>query len=170
MTYLWKGNVQHAPVVMRIGQGGSYLDNAHAGGMFIALEDDGTMHSTAFTEFKNEFTEHPDTHFKFEGYKMNLLPDVIKAAERCHSFIPQVGCINWDFTINQQGVPLLIEANMCGGGVWLFEMAHGKGPFGELTAEILQWLKVMNRTKKTERRCNNLYTTQQTFAGLPGCR
>ena len=153
MTYLWKGNIQHAPIIMRIGQGGSYLDNVHAGGMFIALEDDGTMHGTAFTEFKNEFTEHPDTHFKFEGYKMSLLPDVIKAAEKCHSFIPQVGCINWDFTINQQGVPLLIEANMRGGSVWLFEMAHGKGVFGELTPEILQWLKVMNHTKKTERSC-----------------
>ena len=127
------------------------MDNAHAGGMFIAVEDDGTMHSAAFTEFKNVFTEHPDTHFKFEGYKIDLLPKVIDAAVKCHSFIPQVGCINWDFTIAQNGLPLLIEANMLGGGIWLFEMAHGKGAFGELTPEILQWLNIMNHSKKTER-------------------
>lgn len=152
MTYLWKGSIRHAPVILRIGQSGSFLDNAHAGGMFIALEDDGTMHSTAFTEFKDEFTEHPDTHFTFEGYKIGLLPKVIDAAVRCHSFIPQVGCINWDFTLDESGFPLLIEANMLGGSIWLFEMAHGKGAFGELTPEILRWLHVMNRLKKTERK------------------
>ena len=151
MTYLWNGIIHHAPIILRIGQGGSYLDNAHAGGMFIALEDDGTLHHKAFTEFRTVFTEHPDTHLKFEGYKIPLLPKVIQAAVRCHSLIPQLGCINWDFTLNEQGLPLLIEANMGAAGIWIFEMAHGKGPFGELTPEILQWLRVMNRTKKTER-------------------
>ena len=151
MTYLWDGKILHAPVTMRIGRGGSYLDNAHAGGMFIALDDDGAMHRTAFTEFRNIFTEHPDTHVKFEGYKIPLLPKVIEAAVRCHSFIPQVGCVNWDFTLDSNGMPMLIEANMGASGIWIFQMAHGKGPFGDLTPDILQWLRVMNKTKKTER-------------------
>lgn len=40
MTYRWKNQIIVAPIIMRIGRGGSYLDNAHAGGMFIALSDD----------------------------------------------------------------------------------------------------------------------------------
>ncbi len=140
MTYIWNNKICYSPVIMRIGQGGSHLDNAHAGGMFIAIDTDGSLHDTAFTEFKEKFREHPDTHLKYNGYKIPLFPKVLEAAVHCHSFIPQVGCINWDFTIDESGEPLLIEANLRGGGIWLFEMAHGTGPFGENTAEILKWI------------------------------
>ena len=40
ITYLWDGEVFHVPLALRIGQGGSYLDNAHAGGMLQNLEKD----------------------------------------------------------------------------------------------------------------------------------
>lgn len=151
MTYFWKGRILHAPVVMRIGQGGNYLDNAHAGGMFIALDDNGTLHRTAFTEFKNQYEVHPDTQIKFGECQVQLLPQVIEAAERMHRCIPQLGVVNWDFTLDEDGMPLLIEANVLGGGIWIFEMAHGKGPFGNLTPEILRWLRKMKGMSYTER-------------------
>lgn len=151
MTYFWKGEVLHAPVIMRIGQGGRHLDNAHAGGMFIALDEDGSLHTTAFTEFKEKYEEHPDTHIRFDECKVALLPRVIETAERMHRSIPQLGVVNWDFTLDEDGTPLLIEANVLGGGIWVFEMAHGKGAFGSLTPEILRWLRQMKRMSYTER-------------------
>lgn len=150
ITYRWKDQICHMPAIMRIGQGGSYLDNAHAGGMFIAIDDDGTLHDTAFTEFKKEFKEHPDTHLKFAGYKIPLFPEVLKAAYRMHEAIPQIGCINWDFTLNKEGTPVLIEANMKDGSIWLAEMAHGRGPFGERTSEVLRWIKTMKQLPTDE--------------------
>ena len=39
------------PLALRIGQGGSYLDNAHVGGMFIGVNDLGELNEEAFTEF-----------------------------------------------------------------------------------------------------------------------
>lgn len=151
MTYIWKDDIYHVPVIMRIGQGGANVDNAHAGGMFIALDDDGTLHEKAFTEFKKEFTEHPDTKLKFKGYNIELFSKVLDAAIRAHSYIPQIGNINWDFTIDMEGNPVLIEANIIGGGIWLFEMAHGCGIFGERTPEILRWVRVMKDLRTTER-------------------
>lgn len=151
ITYRWKNNIFHMPVIMRIGQGGSNLDNAHAGGMFIAVDDDGTLHQKAFTEFKNEFVEHPDTKLKFEGYRIDLFEKVLSTALHCHTILSQVGCINWDFTIDESGNPILIEANMNGGSIWMFEMAHGCGPFGEKTPEILRWIRLMEKTKHSER-------------------
>lgn len=151
MTYIWKDKICHVPAIMRIGQGGANVDNAHAGGMFIAIDDDGTLHNTAFTEFKKEFRFHPDTKLRFDGYRINLFPEVLKAAKRCHSYITQIGCINWDFTIDRDGNIILIEANLKGGSIWLFEMAHGKGIFGDKTLEILRWMKLMKQTKKSER-------------------
>jgi len=116
---------------------GGVLDNAHAGGMFIAVEDDGTLHDTAFTEFREEFTEHPDTHIRYAGYQIPLVPALIKAAERLHCGIPQLGVVSWDLTLDADGQPLLIEANTFGAGIWVFQMAHGKGMFGENTEEVL---------------------------------
>lgn len=151
MTYRWKNQIIVAPIIMRIGRGGSYLDNAHAGGMFIALSDDGTLHKTAFTEFKEEFVEHPDSKLKFEGYRIPLLPNVVDAVKRMHYSLPAIGVINWDMTLDESGQPVLIEANVNGGSIWLFQMAHGCGVFGERTPEILRWLHKMNETKYSNR-------------------
>lgn len=151
MTYRWKNQIIVAPIIMRIGRGGSYLDNAHAGGMFIALSDDGTLHKTAFTEFKEEFVEHPDSKLKFEGYRIPLLPNVVDAVKRMHYSLPAIGVINWDMTLDESGQPVLIKANVNGGSIWLFQMAHGCGVFGERTPEILRWLHKMNETKYSDR-------------------
>lgn len=151
MTFRWKNQIIVAPIIMRIGRGGSYLDNAHAGGMFIALSDDGTLHKTAFTEFKEEFVEHPDSKLKFEGYRIPLLPNVVDAVKRMHYSLPAIGVINWDMTLDESGQPVLIEANVNGGSIWLFQMAHGCGVFGERTPEILRWLHKMNETKYSDR-------------------
>ena len=151
MTYRWKDKIKHAPVIMRIGKGGACVDNAHAGGIFIAIEDDGTLREWATTEFNEKFMEHPNTHLAFSGYQIPLVKDVIAAAYRMHEVIPQVGAINWDFTINEEGEPVLIEANINGGSVWLFQMAHGYGAFGEDTAEVLRWLHKVKKMGRKER-------------------
>ncbi len=151
ITYRWKDGYYHMPVIMRIGRGGNYLDNAHAGGMFIAINDEGVLNRTAYTEFKEEYTVHPDTGITFEGYRVESFPKVLAAAKRMSQMIPQIGCINWDFTIDAEGEPVLIEANMDCGSVWLIEMAHGCGPFGDRTTEVLQWLRKMRRLPGSER-------------------
>ena len=119
--------------------------------MFIAVDNDGTLHKTAFTEFNTQFTEHPDTHVKFEGWKIHPFPEVLKAARKMHEAIPQVGVINWDFTIDEAGEAILMEGNMLSGSIWLIEMAHGKAVFGEDTAEILQWTRKMKSMKQSNR-------------------
>lgn len=149
ITYLLEGEAYHCPVIMRLGLGGSFTDNASAGGIFIALDDDGAMHKSAFTELRKEYTVHPDTNIVFEGQKIEHLDRVIETAKRLQYAIPQVGVINWDFTINEKGEPVLIEANMKNdvqsGSIWLIQMAHGKGAFGENTAKVLKYIR---RAKK----------------------
>lgn len=65
--------------------------------------------------------------------------------------VPQVGSINWDFTIGADGSPIVIEANMEGGSIWLSEMAHGCSPFGERTSEVLRWINLMKCTPASQR-------------------
>lgn len=152
ITYRWKENIFHAPIILRIGQGGNIVDNAHAGGMFIAVENDGTLHKTAFTEFNTRYQQHPDTHIVFEKYKIPYVRNLILSAIRIHSLLPQLGIYNWDFTLNQQGEPILIEANTIGGAVWVVQMAHGKAIFDDKTAEILQWMAFMKKLPASKRK------------------
>lgn len=149
-TYRWRDQICYIPAVMRIGQKGAVVDNAHAGGMVIAIDDDGTLHEKAFTEFRQEYTCHPDTGVSFAGYRIGNFPAVLDAAVRAHQAIPQLGVVSWDFTLDEEGIPVLIESNLKSGSVWLFQMSHGCGPFGERTAEILEWLKLMRKTKHPE--------------------
>lgn len=140
ITYLWDGEVFHVPLALRIGQGGSYLDNAHAGGMFIGVNDLGELNDEAFTEFGKRYKEHPDTHTVFKGYKLNFVPELIKTAKKLHLNAPQLGIISWDLTVDQNGVFVLIEANTRGQSIWFPQMVNGMGAFGKNTAEILKFI------------------------------
>ena len=140
VTYLWNGKVNHWPIALRIGQGGSYLDNAHAGGMFIGVDDEGNLQSRAFTEFRNVFEEHPDTKYVFKGKKLPLIPELIDKVTRMHLNAPELGLISWDFTIDSNGIFVLIEVNTTGQSIWFPQMANGKGAFGENTSAVIQYI------------------------------
>lgn len=151
ITYLWKGVVENMPVILRIGRGKSNVDNAHAGGMFIAVCDDGKLGDHAVTEFNVQFTTHPDSGIVFKDYQLPSYNLLVAAAKRMHELVPQIGVVNWDFTIDADGQPILIEANLNGGSVWLPQMAHGVGAFGEKTEEVLEWLRFMKKLKMKDR-------------------
>ena len=151
ISYRWKDDILFLPSIMRIGRGGNHVDNAHAGGVFIAVDDDGTLHRQAFSEFRETFERHPDTGLVYEGHRIPPFPAVKEAARRMHEIVPQLGVVNWDFTIDRTGEPVLIEANIAGGSVWLCEIAHGRGAFGENTAEVLRWLRLMKKTNYADR-------------------
>ena len=152
MTYRWKEELRALPMLMRIGCGKSSVDNAHAGGVFIGVTDQGVLARSALTEFNERFTKHPDTGIEFDGYQIFGVERVIGAAKRMHATMPQVGIVSWDFTVDKDGEPLVIEANIRGGSIWLPQMANGIPGFGDATVEILRWLKFMNGMKPHERR------------------
>lgn len=80
----------------------------------------------------------------FDGYKINCYSNVVDAA-LLHRMLPELGSFAWDFTIDETGSPLLIEANILNAGFWIIQCAHGKAPFGEFQPEILMWMKRMNK-------------------------
>lgn len=138
VTYIWNNRICHMPITLRIGQGGNKLDNAHAGGMFVAVTDEGSLYEKAFTEFKDEFIEHPDTHVLFKGYKIPEVSRILRTAELMHAKTPQLGVMSWDMTLDECDQVVLIEVNTIGQTVWFPQMASGRSAFGDNTAEILQ--------------------------------
>lgn len=141
VTYIWNGMIYHLPIALRLGRNGNRLDNAHAGGMFVGVSDDGTLGEFAYTEFKESFSKHPDTGMIFKGYIIPQVPTVLEVACKMHARTPQLKIMSWDLTIDEQGCIVLIEVNTIGQTVWFPQMANGASAFGENTAEILQSLR-----------------------------
>ena len=142
ITYFANNEIKVAPITMRIGQGGAKVDNAHAGGMFIAVNDEGKLAKEAFTECQKRYTKHPDTGIIFEDYQLPYIEKVKKVAIELHKRLPMLEIISWDFTIDKDENIVLIEANMHSQSTWFPQMASGKALFGEDTAMILQNLKI----------------------------
>lgn len=150
-TYRWKDGFYLIPAVMRIGHGGAVVDNASSGGMFISISNDGYLQGKAVTKDNKKYSEHPDTHTIFDGHKINNFEKVIKAAMRMHAMIPQIGVVGWDFTIDENGQPLLIEANIGTVMFYFCQMSLGIPAFGDRTAEVLQWIKKMKHLPYNKR-------------------
>lgn len=151
MTYRWKDQFYAMPGVFRIGSGGGEVDNAHAGGMFIAIDDGGILKGKAMTEFMTVYEKHPDSGILFDGYRISKYPKVVEAALRMHAMIPALGSVAWDMTIDDTDNPILIEANFILSGFWIIQCAHPCAPFGERQPEVLQWIKKLKSLPYSKR-------------------
>ncbi|MCM1262993.1 MAG: hypothetical protein NC313_09760 [Butyrivibrio sp.] len=133
MTYRVEDTIKAAPPIMRIGRGKSHLDNAHAGGMYIALDESGILSEYAHDCDMNTYEIHPDTNIKFEGYRVPMVYKAMDYAKKLHACLPDIGFANWDFCINDKNQVVIIEGNLSCPGIWLFENTHGCGVFGDDT-------------------------------------
>lgn len=133
MTYRKDGEIKAAPCIMRIGAGRSHLDNAHAGGMYIAVSDEGILQKKALRNYSEPIFIHPDTNIAFDGYRLPGMKKIIQSAKLLHTCLPSIGFVNWDFSYDENENVVLIESNMNCGSLWLFQNTWGKGVFGEDT-------------------------------------
>lgn len=97
------------------------------------------------------YSVHPDSGVVFEKHSIPLFPKVLEAAFQMHETLPELGCVNWDFTLDENGTPILIEANISDGSIWLSQMSNGVGAFGQDTPEILEWIHKMEGVKLSDR-------------------
>lgn len=145
ISYIVDDCIEVAPVSLRIGGGGSEVDNIHAGGMSIALSDDGKLAKLAYRlGYGNSFEcfdTHPDTGVKFEGYKLSFVERLISTAKRLHEMTANIGTISWDFTVDNNDNIVVIEANFKGQSVWFPQMLSGEAFYGKNTEKMLQSIK-----------------------------
>lgn len=145
ITFISNYRVNLAPISLRVGSGGKTVDNIHAGGLAIGVDSDSEQllkeaYKLGYSESKLKFEKHPDTGTVFEGFKVEGIKSIIESAIILHGQTPHIGIVSWDFTLNKEKMPMLIEANFTGQAVWLPQIITGKPVFGENTADILKKL------------------------------
>lgn len=144
-TFIIDGKIHHIPIFLRIGRKGKNVDNVHAGGLCIGVSDSGELYDEAFLlgygNNSKRYTVHPDSNIVFSGYKLPNIKEIIESAYKVHCNLPHTNIVSWDFSVDVEGNPVLIEANIMGQGIWASQMIFGKGPFGEYTDAVISQIR-----------------------------
>lgn len=145
MTFIVNNGIHHVPLALRIGRANKNVDNIHAGGLVIGVEDDGSLLPVAYElgygDKTTKYSKHPDSKVEFYNYKLPYIQNIIRSAYKVHGRYPHIGIISWDYTIDDKGNVVLIEANIMGQSIWIPQMIHGKGAFGVHTKEVLEVIR-----------------------------
>jgi hypothetical protein len=140
-TYRKGTAIKAAPPIMRIGRDGNYLDNAHAGGIYIAVREDSSMGEYALDCDGKKYEKHPDTGIVFSKFQIPYVKEVVETAKKCHVCLPEITFANWDFSVAEDNKIILIEVNLSCPGIWVFQNAHGVGVFGDDSEYMIKRLK-----------------------------
>ena len=96
---------------MRFGVGESHVDNWSSGGVAVGVDiTNGTLLETAYDKLGNQFTHHPESGVKFNGFNIPYWDNVIKVAEEVQQSCQFYKLIGVDVGISDAG-PVLIEVN-----------------------------------------------------------
>lgn len=145
MTYILNDNIYHMPISCRMGSTNSKIDNIHAGGLVVGVEDTGRLLPTAYQlgygDNDKKYTIHPLSGIQFEQITLPCMTRVINAAYSAHAKLPRIGIVSWDFTVDKDENPVLIEANIKSQSIWFPQIVHGKGAFEENTPVLLKLIR-----------------------------
>ncbi len=126
LTYIDNGEVRIVSSFIRIGAGGSIVDNGSSGGLFVGIDQvSGTLKRTGYRDMKfggGEFEEHPDTGFRFENFKVPCFREACDLARVATKHIPN-GFIGWDIALTPTG-PSVIEGNV-NPDLFMSDVAYG---------------------------------------------
>lgn len=100
------------PSMLRIGNGGSIVDNTSCGGIAIGFDlTTGRMNEFGLMrpKFGRTVTTHPDTGILFKEFTVPFIKEAIDEAKRLHRAIG-LHSVGWDVAIGENG-PIFIEGN-----------------------------------------------------------
>ena len=135
MTLLLHGKVRVLSSVIRMGIGGSRVDNFTSGGIGSGIKPDGQLKNMAYDYQANRFDKHPSGTI-FESVTIpnfNECVDLVNHLAKRASIISRL--ISWDFAIDEGGHPSFIEMNLAG-GLDIHQLCNGP-IYGEMTREVL---------------------------------
>lgn len=136
ISLLTEEGVKVYSAIMRIGIGGARVDNASAGGITCGITSDGKLKKYAYTVKGQRFEQHPTSGLPFEGIEVPGFALCMAAVPQLHIQIPRFHLVSWDFAVDTDGQPVLIEANMHYGEVDFHQLNNGP-IFGDDTEKIL---------------------------------
>lgn len=112
-VYTRDGGIVFHPV-LRMGRGGSFVDNAAAGGIIANIDSEtGIVISDGVDESGNHYQIHPDSKIKIKGFQIPKWRELLCFANKIASVMPEVRYVGWDMALTESGW-VMIEGNCHG--------------------------------------------------------
>lgn len=124
--------------ILRIGNKGSFVDNAHSGGMFIGINKNGILGKYACDQFGNRYDSFNGINFNTETHIIPDFDTIIDFSEKVASDIIHARLVAQDICLEADGSPKLVEFNIRAFSPWLFQYTVGPA-FGDYTDEIIEY-------------------------------
>lgn len=135
MSMLENDEVSIVSTVIRMGVGNACVDNECSGGINCGVDGNGCLSDVAYDGSGKVYLRHPQG-FEFNQGYVPCYDKVIAVIKEQHRKLPYFGLISWDFTVDENEEPVMIELNLNWCGLNFHQLHHGP-LFGERTEEIL---------------------------------
>lgn len=139
MTLLYGEEVLPISSIIRMGANNARIDNASNGGLVCGIKETGELREVAFDGINNLFTKHPQGAVFSEIVIPNFEKCIETACYLASRFASVTKLVSWDFSIDEDGNPVLIEANLTYGGIGVHQKCNGP-LFGNRTEELLEYV------------------------------
>lgn len=132
------GEFKYLRSFLRIGSEGAIVDNAHAGGKFIGIDDFGRFGKYLCDQYGVKYDIHNGIDFSRNEFVIPNYDNVKKfAIEVSEKFIHH-SLLALDIILDKYNTPKLLEVNIQGFGGWAFQFTSGTC-FREYTDDILKY-------------------------------
>ena len=142
ITVIIDGKPQFMSASLRANTENAIADNritADGRGMLvIGINRNGTLKETGIYSCGVQMHSLPNG-VVFSGFNIPSFEKAVQMALKAHERMPMLRAVGWDITIDKNYEPLIIEYNLKGMGIYLYQLANGP-LFGEYTQDIVKML------------------------------
>ena len=136
MSMFDNGEVTILSAIVRMGVGDSRVDNECSGGINCGIDEYGHLSSIAYDGSGKKYKRHPQG-FEFNKGYIPSYERIIEIIKKQHKILPYFGLISWDFTVDENEEPIMIELNLRWCAINFHQFHHG-ALFGDRTDYILK--------------------------------
>lgn len=135
-------------LMMRHGLDGSIVDNFAVGGVVCGMTVDGKYNGNNYDTSMRRFSQLPDGT-PYASISIPKIQDVIDQAIQAHQkYMPHIGHAAWDFGIDENEKPIMIEVNLMLPGILMEQLTAGHSIFGNRTDEVIKYALDRNKSIK----------------------
>ncbi|MGI6624775.1 MAG: sugar-transfer associated ATP-grasp domain-containing protein [Limnochordia bacterium] len=121
---------------LRVGSEGHFADNTGVDRVLIGVDEQGILQSHGYNLREERVTRHPNGN-SFAGIVIPNYDEIIGIINSLHPMLAHFGLIYWDFALDSDANPILIELNLVTPNITILQLIHGP-MFGEMTSTVLR--------------------------------
>ncbi len=125
-------------IIMRLGCEGSFVDNTHAGGYAVSVDQAGYLGKYATDQWGQKVTVVNGIDISKTAFQIPDFERVLEFSRKVGERLYHARLVNIDVMIDKNEKPVLIEYNLIGMGTWVYQF-NSQVAYGKYADEIIDY-------------------------------